>query len=93
MHYAPAGVKPLIKSERTLRHLPLDHVPKQVDTLTPRAAQPRTMPPEMHQIMLHMDPTSHFNARSMLTRRPRANFDTISEHDNGNSTGHSQASP
>ena len=88
-----AGVKPHIKSERTMRHLPLDNVPKHLDTLTPKAAGVRTMPPEMHQIMLHTDPTSHFHTRSMLTQRPRANFDAISEHENGNSTGHSQSSP
>ena len=49
----------------------------------------RMMPLEMHQIAMHpcTDPQSHFNHRSIAYRRPRANFDTMS--DEGSQTPHS----
>ena len=49
-----------MKAQTTLRHLPLDHVPKMGDELL---AKQSTKPPEMHHIMLHNDPRSHFNTR------------------------------
>ena len=65
----------------TLREVPLDRVPMEGEHLVSKA---RTMPPEMSQILVapHADTGSHFHARSLLMRRPRANFDTISEDGN-----------
>lgn len=41
----------------------------------------RMMPLEMQQIALHpsTDPESHFHQRSIAYRRPRANFDAMSD--------------